>query len=97
MTTSTAYDERTDPLCLPADEAGRALATAPWQRFAVMGDSFAAGTGSPSPATPTFPGRNELPPRYPEPAISTLERMAHWPVRFAVSSFSRCWTSSPIW
>jgi lysophospholipase L1-like esterase len=41
--------EADDPLVLPPEQAVALLAGAPWQRFAVLGDSIAAGTGDPSP------------------------------------------------
>lgn len=40
-----ATSEETDPYCLPAAEAERLLAIAPWRRFGVMGDSLAEGLG----------------------------------------------------
>ncbi|WP_030760320.1 MULTISPECIES: SGNH/GDSL hydrolase family protein [unclassified Streptomyces] len=47
--TSTRYTEESDPFCLPSQDAAALLAGAPWQRFAVIGDSLSAGTGDPSP------------------------------------------------
>ncbi|MFC9664350.1 SGNH/GDSL hydrolase family protein [Nocardia sp. NPDC127606] len=41
--------EADDPLVLAPEQAATLLAGAPWQRFAVLGDSIAAGTGDPSP------------------------------------------------
>ncbi|MEV6274936.1 SGNH/GDSL hydrolase family protein [Nocardia sp. NPDC051832] len=41
--------EADDPLVLPAAAARQRLAGAPWQRFAVLGDSIAQGVGDPSP------------------------------------------------
>ncbi|MFD3745732.1 SGNH/GDSL hydrolase family protein [Nocardia sp. NPDC058633] len=41
--------EADDPLVLPPEQTTALLAGAPWQRFAVLGDSIAAGTGDPSP------------------------------------------------
>lgn len=41
--------EAADPYCITDDEADMLLAGAPWHRFAVMGDSLAAGVGDPSP------------------------------------------------
>lgn len=41
-------DEVIGPYCLSAGEAGECLRGAPWRRFAVMGDSMAAGLGGPS-------------------------------------------------
>ncbi|MEU9992529.1 SGNH/GDSL hydrolase family protein [Streptomyces sp. NPDC048045] len=41
--------EESDPFCLSASSAAALLAGAPWERFAVIGDSLSAGTGDPSP------------------------------------------------
>ncbi|MGY0497305.1 SGNH/GDSL hydrolase family protein [Nocardia sp. FBN12] len=41
--------EAEDPLVLAPEQVTALLAGAPWQRFAVLGDSIAAGTGDPSP------------------------------------------------
>ncbi|WP_410875038.1 SGNH/GDSL hydrolase family protein [Nocardia sp. A7] len=41
--------EADDPLVLAPEQTAALLAGAPWQRFAVLGDSIAAGTGDPSP------------------------------------------------
>ncbi|GAD87243.1 SGNH/GDSL hydrolase family protein [Nocardia asteroides NBRC 15531] len=41
--------EADDPLLLSRAQAVALLDGAPWQRFAVLGDSIAAGTGDPSP------------------------------------------------
>jgi lysophospholipase L1-like esterase len=41
--------EIADPHCLSESEAAALLSGAPWQRFAVMGDSFAEGIGGPCP------------------------------------------------
>lgn len=49
MTGADLTQERQDPLCLPAEKIAELLKDAPWQRFAVMGDSFAEGVGSPCP------------------------------------------------
>lgn len=46
---SDAYTEADDPLLLSRAQAVALLDGAPWQRFAVLGDSIAAGTGDPSP------------------------------------------------
>ncbi|MGW6725728.1 SGNH/GDSL hydrolase family protein [Nocardia sp. NPDC055029] len=46
---SAQFTEADDPLLISPDEAVALLRGAPWQRFAVLGDSFAAGTGDPSP------------------------------------------------
>jgi len=40
--------ESADPYCLSGEAATDLLRSAPWRRFAVMGDSFAAGVGGPS-------------------------------------------------
>lgn len=40
-----------DPLVGPAEEAGAALAGAPWRRAAALGDSLVAGTGDRLPGT----------------------------------------------
>ncbi|MFD8099569.1 SGNH/GDSL hydrolase family protein [Nocardia fluminea] len=41
--------EADDPLVLAPERTAALLTGAPWQRFAVLGDSIAAGTGDPSP------------------------------------------------
>ncbi|MFF0545859.1 SGNH/GDSL hydrolase family protein [Nocardia thailandica] len=46
---SALFTEADDPLLLPRERAVALLADAPWRRFAVLGDSIAAGTGDPSP------------------------------------------------
>jgi len=38
--------EATDPYCLRDGEAAALLAGHPWRRFAVVGDSVAAGIGT---------------------------------------------------
>ncbi len=43
------FTEADDPLLLAPDAATALLRDAPWRRFAVLGDSIAAGTGDPSP------------------------------------------------
>ncbi|WP_392965195.1 SGNH/GDSL hydrolase family protein [Streptomyces sp. LN245] len=48
MTTHDLRSELDDPLTLSHDECVQLLRGAPWQRLAVMGDSFAAGLGDPS-------------------------------------------------
>ncbi|MCO1656233.1 SGNH/GDSL hydrolase family protein [Pseudonocardia humida] len=53
--TTAALTEETDPFCLPPADAARLLAAAPWRRFAVLGDSLAAGTGDPSPGYASQP------------------------------------------
>jgi lysophospholipase L1-like esterase len=40
-------NEETDPHCLSAEEADKLLAGAPWERFAVLGDSLAEGVLDP--------------------------------------------------
>ena len=45
----TRTAEADDPFCISDAEADRLLAGAPWQRFAVIGDSLAKGLGDPSP------------------------------------------------
>ncbi|MFI6082931.1 SGNH/GDSL hydrolase family protein [Streptomyces sp. NPDC051217] len=56
MTTAAkALTEETDPFCLSPARAARLLAGAPWRRFAVAGDSLAAGTGDPSPGYANVP------------------------------------------
>ncbi|MDI5975410.1 SGNH/GDSL hydrolase family protein [Amycolatopsis magusensis] len=47
--------EQTDPFCLTAGKAAQMLAQAPWRRFAVVGDSLAAGTGDPTPGYAPLP------------------------------------------
>ncbi|MET7767393.1 SGNH/GDSL hydrolase family protein [Nocardia sp. NPDC005366] len=49
MTDSTFPAETDDPMLLPTGTARDLLAGAPWQRFAVLGDSVALGVGDPSP------------------------------------------------
>jgi lysophospholipase L1-like esterase len=41
--------ETTDPGVIPSQEAARILKNAPWQRFAVFGDSLSLGTGDATP------------------------------------------------
>jgi lysophospholipase L1-like esterase len=56
MTAATlALTEETDPFCLAPAAAARLLGGAPWRRFAVLGDSLAAGTGDPSPGYASQP------------------------------------------
>jgi lysophospholipase L1-like esterase len=50
-----ARTEESDPFCLAPAAAADLLAAAPWRRFAVLGDSLAAGTGDPSPGYTTQP------------------------------------------
>jgi lysophospholipase L1-like esterase len=47
--------EASDPFCLAPDIAAEMLTGAPWRRFAVIGDSLAAGTGDPSPGYASLP------------------------------------------
>lgn len=51
--------EADDPMLLSADAARDLLAEVPWRRFAVIGDSTAAGTGDPAPGyeTRSWPDR----------------------------------------
>jgi len=42
-----------DPYCLTDEAAARLLATAPWRRLAVIGDSIAAGVGDDVPGFPS--------------------------------------------
>lgn len=49
VTDNIVRTEADDPMLLPADEARRLLVGAPWQRYAVLGDSIAQGVGDPSP------------------------------------------------
>jgi lysophospholipase L1-like esterase len=49
MSDNDVRTEANDPLLLPLDEQRRLLADAPWQRYAVLGDSIAQGVGDPSP------------------------------------------------
>ena len=46
---STLRTEESDPYCLSSASAARLLTSAPWRRYAVIGDSLSAGTGDPSP------------------------------------------------
>ncbi|KAF0845814.1 SGNH/GDSL hydrolase family protein [Nocardia caishijiensis] len=50
---SAHYTEADDPLVLAPERAVELLRGAPWRRFAVLGDSIAAGTGDPSPGYAT--------------------------------------------
>ncbi|MFD1811172.1 SGNH/GDSL hydrolase family protein [Rhodococcus gannanensis] len=47
--------EDTDPFCLPAEQLTSLLEGAPWQRYAVLGDSISEGIGDPSPGYTTSP------------------------------------------
>jgi lysophospholipase L1-like esterase len=47
--------EAADPFCLRTGEAARLVAGHPWRRFAVLGDSIAAGLGDPSEGYPEQP------------------------------------------
>jgi lysophospholipase L1-like esterase len=49
----TVLSEEHDPFCLSTARAAKLLGGAPWSRFAVVGDSLAAGTGDPSPGYAT--------------------------------------------
>lgn len=59
MTDHTTSDdtsvESTDPYCVNEHDATALLRGAPWRRLAVMGDSFAAGTGGPRPGYADVP------------------------------------------
>ncbi|AKU15079.1 SGNH/GDSL hydrolase family protein [Luteipulveratus mongoliensis] len=57
MTSSlaTALTETTDPYVLSDNDAADVLVGAPWRRFAVVGDSLAAGTGDPEPGYEHLP------------------------------------------
>lgn len=54
-TVANILTEETDPLCLSPARAAGLLTGAPWRRFAVAGDSLAAGTGDPSPGYASLP------------------------------------------
>ncbi|MFD5895518.1 SGNH/GDSL hydrolase family protein [Streptomyces sp. NPDC060366] len=54
-TAANTLTEETDPLCLSPARAAGLLTGAPWRRFAVAGDSLAAGTGDPSPGYASLP------------------------------------------
>ncbi|MEV6554194.1 SGNH/GDSL hydrolase family protein [Nocardia sp. NPDC051756] len=54
MTVAIPTTEETDPFCLPPLAAAALIYDAPWQRFAVIGDSLSAGTGDPSPGYATL-------------------------------------------
>ncbi|GHH00243.1 SGNH/GDSL hydrolase family protein [Streptomyces rubradiris] len=45
---ATTFTEETDPFCLATLDAAAMLFDAPWQRYAVIGDSLSAGTGDKS-------------------------------------------------
>ncbi|WP_371496509.1 SGNH/GDSL hydrolase family protein [Kitasatospora sp. NBC_00374] len=47
--TNDRSTETVDPYCLSDEAAVDLLSGTPWKRFAVMGDSFAAGVGGPCP------------------------------------------------
>jgi lysophospholipase L1-like esterase len=67
-------DEVLGPYCLSAREAGECLRGAPWSRFAVMGDSMAAGIGGPSAgyADLPWPARVVQALRYSRPDVAYL-------------------------
>jgi lysophospholipase L1-like esterase len=67
-------DEVLGPHCLSAHEAGEHLRGAPWRRFAVMGDSMAAGIGGPSAgyADVSWPVRVFQALRYSRPEVAYL-------------------------
>lgn len=52
--TTDPVTEANDPLLLSADNARALLTAVPWRRFAVVGDSTAAGTGDPWPGYETL-------------------------------------------
>ncbi|WP_069166669.1 SGNH/GDSL hydrolase family protein [Nocardia altamirensis] len=54
MTLALPTTEETDPFCLPPLAAAALLHDAPWQRFAVIGDSLSLGTCDPSPGYTTL-------------------------------------------
>lgn len=54
-TVANALTEETDPLCLSPARAAGLLTGASWRRFAVAGDSLAAGIGDPSPGYASLP------------------------------------------
>ncbi|QBS40836.1 SGNH/GDSL hydrolase family protein [Nocardia sp. CS682] len=54
MTLASPTTEETDPFCIPPLEAAALLFDAPWQRFAVIGDSLSAGTSDPTPGYTTL-------------------------------------------
>ncbi|WP_062991308.1 SGNH/GDSL hydrolase family protein [Nocardia anaemiae] len=49
MTHNDIRTEANDPMLLSSTAAAELLADAPWQRYAVLGDSIAQGVGDPSP------------------------------------------------
>ncbi len=55
QTDTETLTEANDPILLPAAAARELLRGLPWQRFAVVGDSVAAGTGDP------WPGYEDIP------------------------------------
>lgn len=55
QTDTETLTEANDPMLLPAAAARELLRGLPWQRFAVVGDSVAAGTGDP------WPGYDDIP------------------------------------
>ncbi|MEV1077631.1 SGNH/GDSL hydrolase family protein [Streptomyces sp. NPDC050211] len=55
MTTHDLQREADDPLVLSHEDSVRLLRGAPWQRLAVLGDSFAQGLGDPSPGYAQVP------------------------------------------
>ncbi|MVU82670.1 SGNH/GDSL hydrolase family protein [Nocardia sp. ET3-3] len=55
-----ARTEATDPFTLADAEATTLLRHVPWRRFAVLGDSTAAGTGDPWPGYETVPWADRL-------------------------------------
>ena len=57
---STARAEADDPMLLAPGTAREMLAGTPWRRFAVIGDSIAAGTGDPWPGYADVPWADRL-------------------------------------
>ena len=66
--------ETTDPFCLSPEQSAELLRPGPWQRLAVMGDSFAAGVGSSCPgyAEQSWPERVESALRATRPDLAYL-------------------------
>jgi len=66
--TGVALDEENDPFCLSPAETDKLLAGAPWQRFAVLGDSLAKGVLDP-------PVQGYAPASWPERVAAALRRV----------------------
>lgn len=58
--TPPAYTEADDPMLLTETQARELFADIPWRRFAVIGDSIAAGIGDPQPGYDTIPWADRL-------------------------------------